>query len=280
MTKKIKLTLVSFFLIIFVGNVKAFDVVKPTQEFYINDYASIINPNTQKELQNKSINLYEEKGVQIVILTLHSLDGIPIEDYANKFYNDNQIGSKETSGILIILSCSERNIRVEIGDHLEGILPDSKVGRLIDTYAIPHLKDNEYSKALESLYNALYDVVNENELSYTKEENVIPSNIIKINIAVSAGAGILSSFIPIFNILFIIFLVLEFIYLSFTIGTSFFFAFLALDLVVFFVFHIWLRMKPGYSSYGGSSYHSSSSSSHSYSGGGGHSSGGGASRKF
>ena len=42
----------------------------------------------------------------------------------------------------------EREFRVEVGDGLEGILPDGKTGRFQDQYIIPYLRNDDFSTGL------------------------------------------------------------------------------------------------------------------------------------
>ena len=64
---------------------------------------------------------------------------------------------------MILLSEGEREIYIAVGYGLEGALPDSKTGRLIDTYALSHFEANDFSSGLLSLYSA---IVNEVYIEY------------------------------------------------------------------------------------------------------------------
>ena len=57
---------------------------------------------------------------------MKTLDGYPIEDYANKLFRTWGIGKKnEDNGLLIFLAINDRNWRVEVGRGLEGVVPDT-----------------------------------------------------------------------------------------------------------------------------------------------------------
>ncbi|HAB67273.1 MAG TPA: hypothetical protein DCE23_07895 [Firmicutes bacterium] len=264
--------------------VKAFNVVSPTPEFYINDYADIIDKENEERVISKSKALYEQKDVQIVVLTINDLEGISIEDYANKFYNDNKIGSKENSGILILVSVNDRNIRIEVGDHLEGLIPDGKAGRFLDNYAIPYLKNNDWNGGIINLYNALYDEISSADLSAPqhKTDSVIPDSLIIAQVGFSVFLGILTNVYGfIFFLLFIALLVGEFIflnYINFHAGFTIFLVFFGFIVYIFVTVFKSASLSSGRRGYNTSSYHSSKSSF--TRGGGGHSSGGGASRHF
>ena len=55
-----------------------------------------------------------------------------------------------------------RKIKVEVGYGLEGILPDGKVTALIDQYAVPAMKRDEYGRAAADLVQAYARVIEAN----------------------------------------------------------------------------------------------------------------------
>ncbi len=135
-------------------------VVKPTDEFYVNDYAEVLSPATRQHIMSKSPSLYKQTGAQIVVLTVKSLEGLSVEEYALTVGREWGIGGKEkNNGLLILLATEDRKIRVEVGYGLEGALNDAKAGRLLDNYALPHLQNNEFDEGIRKLYDAVLSVV-------------------------------------------------------------------------------------------------------------------------
>ena len=64
-----------------------------------------------------------------MVVTVNSLDGDAIEDYANKLFRQYGIGdSKKNNGVLILLSIQDRKCRIEVGYGLEGTLTDGNTG--------------------------------------------------------------------------------------------------------------------------------------------------------
>ena len=67
-----------------------------------------------------------------------------------------KVGSSEKdNGVLILVSTGDRKIGVNVGYGLEGALPDSKVGRLLDACAVPSLQEDDYDTGLFQLYQAV-----------------------------------------------------------------------------------------------------------------------------
>ena len=134
-----------------------FASISPTEEFYINDYANILDNEFEETVINLNKQLYAKTGAQIVIVTINDLDGKAIEDVANETFNNFKIGSKDDNGILIILALNDRRVRVEVGYGLEETLNDAKVGRMIDEYMIPYLKENNFSDGIKNGFNAFFN---------------------------------------------------------------------------------------------------------------------------
>ena len=151
--------------IVFLPNVKA--IVKPTSNFYINDYATILSYETEEYILKRSAALNNVDGTQIVVVTVPNLEGMTLESYATKLFRQFGIGDKyKNNGLLLLLALEEREFRVEVGYGLEGILPDGKTGRFQDQYIIPYLKDNNWDEGVKNGYDDFYsEIVKLNNLN-------------------------------------------------------------------------------------------------------------------
>ena len=146
--KKIVILLICF-TIFFASNAKA--VVKPTSNFYVNDYAGLLNEETKNYIMNANISLNSKTGAQIVVVTVTSLEGQSLEEYATEVFREFGIGDKDkNNGLLLLLALEEREFRVEVGYGLEGILPDAKTGRIQDEYIIPYLKNDNWNDGIKN----------------------------------------------------------------------------------------------------------------------------------
>ena len=125
--------LIILFILITTFNIKAFAIVNPTLDFYVNDYAELLDEETKDYIISVNKMLYDKTGSQIVVVTIPNLDGNSLEDYANQLFRDFGIGDKtKNNGILLLLALEERQFRIEVGYGLEGVLPDGKTGRIQD----------------------------------------------------------------------------------------------------------------------------------------------------
>ena len=93
---------------------------------------------------------------QVVLVTVETLNGETPAEYALELGRKWGVGNKDSdNGIVVLLSTEEREIYIAVGYGLEGALPDSKTGRIIDLYGMEYLKANNFSKGLFEISNAV-----------------------------------------------------------------------------------------------------------------------------
>ncbi|MGH9432599.1 MAG: TPM domain-containing protein [Terriglobia bacterium] len=120
--------------------------LKPTG--YVNDFAGVISATARAQLGALCTEVDQRAHAQIAVVTVRSLDGDTIDDYANNLFTRWGIGGKKTDrGVLILVSPSDHKYRVEVGYGLEPILPDGKVGDF-GRAIVPDLRRGDYSGAL------------------------------------------------------------------------------------------------------------------------------------
>src|SRR4030042_1728537 len=113
----------------------------PKLQGYVNDYAGMISPPAKSKIEEKLRAFEQSDSIQIVILTVPSLEGENIEEFGIKVGEAWKIGKKgKDNGILFIVSKQERKIRIEGGYGLEGNLTDLIAGRIIDQVIKPRFK--------------------------------------------------------------------------------------------------------------------------------------------
>jgi uncharacterized protein len=137
-----------------------------TEAFYVNDFAQVLSSNTKGYILEQSIKLDELSGAQLVVVTIDSTDGQPLEEYALDILRGWGIGSKEkNNGVLILLAVEDRKSRIEVGYGLEGALPDGKTGWIQDEYMVPYFSAGDYSTGILEGYKAiLLEIYNEYDI--------------------------------------------------------------------------------------------------------------------
>jgi uncharacterized protein len=122
--------------------------LRPTN--YVNDFAGVLSPQTQQSLNALCAQVDRQAHAQIAVVTIRSLDGISIEEFATALEEKWKVGPKGSDrGILVILATNDRRWRIEVGYGLEGILPDGKTGN-IGRQMVPYLRQGDYNRAVNT----------------------------------------------------------------------------------------------------------------------------------
>jgi uncharacterized protein len=123
---------------------------------WVTDMASALRTETVAKI-NAAIGEFEQTtGGEMAVVVVRSLDGNSVEDYAAKLFALWGIGKKgQDNGLLLLWSTGDRRVRVEVGYGLEGLLPDGKVGSILDTYVIPKFKAGQFDEGILGGVDAL-----------------------------------------------------------------------------------------------------------------------------
>lgn len=150
-----------------VGAAAAKKYPEPTDRFFINDYADVIDSSAEDEIYSRAAALYEKTGAQTVVAAVKNLGGEEPSDYALGLGRQWGVGDKKkNNGVVILFALEERQIYIAVGYGLEGALPDSKTGRIIDNYGLEYLKADNFSEGVLQITKA---VINEIYIEYGEE---------------------------------------------------------------------------------------------------------------
>ena len=134
----------------------AVTVPEPTDDFYVNDYADVLSDSVKKEISSTNETLYQTTGAQIVVVTVQSLGGENLEDYAYALFNSWGIGSKEkNNGLLLVLAIQEEDYWLMPGKGLENSLSAGQLADYLDKYLEPDFAKQDYSAGVITLFRVL-----------------------------------------------------------------------------------------------------------------------------
>ncbi|MHB1698956.1 MAG: TPM domain-containing protein [Acidobacteriaceae bacterium] len=136
---------------------KVDDLPKPTS--YVSDFAGVLSPAAKAQIEAECAEVDQQAHAQIAVVTIKSLEGESIEEFATQLEDKWKVGPKATDkGILLILATGDHKYRFEVGYGLEGILPDGKTGD-IGRSMVPDLKAGNYDAAVETGVNQVAQVI-------------------------------------------------------------------------------------------------------------------------
>jgi len=111
------------------------------------DHAEILSPARRDRL-TAALKAHEEAtGNQVAVLTVPTIDGESIEEYAARVFATWKLGRKgEDNGVLVVIVPQDRKMRIEVGYGLEGTLTDVAAARIIRNLMTPRFKTGNYDE--------------------------------------------------------------------------------------------------------------------------------------
>lgn len=114
----------------------------PNYGQWVVDNAKVFSKLQRYELSHKLRVIQrktggEGKGAQVAILTMKSLEGDDIKDFAVRAIRAWKLGAAgrgsmgKSNGVLILIVKDSGQVRIEVGTGVEGVLNDGKVGQII-----------------------------------------------------------------------------------------------------------------------------------------------------
>lgn len=127
---------------------------------YVVDLAEAVEDGAEMKLNGFLQELEQKTTAQVIVLTLDSLEGIPLEDYSLRVAEKWKLGRKDRdNGLLILFAMKERRYRFEVGYGLEGILPDNLVGSIGRQYIVPYFRQGDYTSGVAGAALAVATVI-------------------------------------------------------------------------------------------------------------------------
>jgi uncharacterized protein len=141
---------------------------KPTGR--VNDFAEVLDASTRSALEQRLQDVETRTTSEIAVAIVKSLDGMSNEEYGNRLFKEWGIGQAEKdNGVLILIAPNEREMRIEVGYGLEGVLPDGLAGEIRDEQFLPRFREDDYKGGIAAGVNRIADIVEKNQV-LTPEE--------------------------------------------------------------------------------------------------------------
>ena len=149
--------LLSVFLVVFAFLSFAQDIPeRPNPPRLVNDLANVLSDQEEQQMESELVEFDRSTTTQITIVTVPSLEGNEISDFAFKLGEKWGVGSKDkNNGIVIVFKPKVGNekgaVFVAVGYGLEGIIPDAVANRtVVDKEMIPRFKQEDIYGGLQA----------------------------------------------------------------------------------------------------------------------------------
>lgn len=124
------------------------DVPNPRQVngTWVTDMAQMLDEPTEAQLNSMISQLERKNGTEIAVVTVpETSPAASPKEFTTQLFNYWGIGKKgKDNGVLLLISKGDRKVEIETGYGMEAILPDAKVGNIINTQITPRFKQGDF----------------------------------------------------------------------------------------------------------------------------------------
>ncbi|HKT31848.1 MAG TPA: TPM domain-containing protein [Gammaproteobacteria bacterium] len=124
------------------------------------DTAHLLPANVFNSLSQQLASYSQSTGTQLVVVTVPTLNGYPIEYWGYQLGRHWGIGEKgKNTGALLIVDVGEKQMRIEVGYGLEGTLTDAQSFEIIHNIIAPRFQQGDYAGGISAGVQAILGVL-------------------------------------------------------------------------------------------------------------------------
>jgi uncharacterized protein len=132
------------------------------------DHAAVLSTEARERLAGVLAEHERKTGNQVVVLTLPSLAGEGVEEFAVRVFEDWALGSRDKdNGVLVLVVPQDRRMRIEVGYGLEDTLTDAAASRIIRDLMAPRFREGNYDVGIEAGLTAILQVLEGRQVADT-----------------------------------------------------------------------------------------------------------------
>jgi uncharacterized protein len=134
------------------SSVWAQEIKLPALRSPVMDQAGLLNESEREALAEFAYEIHAHQGPQITILIVPNLQGLAIEDFSIRVAEKWQLGTKEKgNGLLITIAQQERQMRIEVGEGIEGEITDFEANQYIKEILTPAFQKGNFYFGLRAV---------------------------------------------------------------------------------------------------------------------------------
>lgn len=127
---------------------------------YVANPDMLLSQETVVRLNQIAAQLDRSLEVELCVVAIDAMQNDYPEAFAQALFNQWGVGKQgKNTGVMILLVTDSRDIRIQTGGGMEGLLPDAICERIIDGAMVPYLSQNDWNNGLiagaEAIENTL-----------------------------------------------------------------------------------------------------------------------------
>ena len=116
---------------------------------FVSDGGAVLSKEYVQLIDGVCRDLQAKTTVELAVVTVGDLGGLPIEDFAVTLFRRFGIGATgKDNGLLLLCARDDRGLRLEVGYGLEADIPDIKASRLLEHSGLAYLRSGSFGRGL------------------------------------------------------------------------------------------------------------------------------------
>ena len=138
----------------------AAEIAIPPLAARVTDQTGTLSQQQRAALEQTLAEFEERKGAQIALLMVPSTKPETAAQFAVRAQEAWKLGRKGVDdGVLIVVAKEDRELHIEVGYGLEGVLPDAVAKRIIEEEIVPRFKQGDFYGGLRAGIERIMRVV-------------------------------------------------------------------------------------------------------------------------
>jgi uncharacterized protein len=150
-------------LLLLAGGAGAQPLQIPRPTGYVNDFANIIDAESEAAITRIADEVRLKSGGEIVVVTLPSLQGRTRDEVGLQILREWGIGkraqgvgdSTANTGTLLLVALRERQVRIELGYGTNAFITAAEAGRIRDEVILPAFRQGQFGPGIEAGVGAI-----------------------------------------------------------------------------------------------------------------------------
>ena len=147
----------------------------------LNDFANVLSPQARQGLEQTLRQIEQDTTAEVVVVTVPSLGGTTVDDYAVRLFEQWKIGKKgkdnKDNGVLLLVAPNKRDVRIEVGHDLEPVITDARASQIIRNQIAPRFREGDYDGGVTAAVKSLEGYVRSGAPPAPLEENPVKSGL-------------------------------------------------------------------------------------------------------
>lgn len=122
----------------------------------VNDFANVLSDGERASLEQKLNAYHDTTSTQIAVVTVKSLGGYEVLDYAFRIGESWGVGQAgKENGVVVLVAIDDRKAAIATGYGLEGAIPDIATRHIRENQMNPNFRSGDFYKGLDEATTTL-----------------------------------------------------------------------------------------------------------------------------